>query len=73
MDKGDRELTLRPRGRRRSCAPTSSTARARAAAREALYFAPMFRYAKGQRGRYREHWQFGVESLARTIPPSTPR
>ena len=32
------------------------------------YFAPMFRYAKGQRGRYREHWQFGVESLGSDDP-----
>ena len=32
------------------------------------YFAPMFRYARAQRGRYREHWQFGVESLGSDDP-----
>ena len=32
------------------------------------YFAPMFRYAKGQKGRYREHWQFGAESLGSDDP-----
>ena len=28
----------------------------------------MFRYASAQRGRYREHWQFGVESLGSDDP-----
>ena len=28
----------------------------------------MFRYARAQRGRYREHWQFGVESLGSDDP-----
>ncbi len=32
------------------------------------YVAPMFRYARAQRGRYREHWQFGVESLGSDDP-----
>ena len=32
------------------------------------YLAPMFRYARAQRGRYREHWQFGVESLGSDDP-----
>ena len=32
------------------------------------YVAPMFRYARAQRGRYREHWQFGVESLGLRRP-----
>jgi histidyl-tRNA synthetase len=63
-DKGDRELTLRPEG----TAPVVRAYLEHGLAREPQpvklwYMAPMFRYAKGQRGRYREHWQFGVESL----------
>jgi histidyl-tRNA synthetase len=32
------------------------------------YFAPMFRFARAQRGRYREHWQFGVEAVGSDDP-----
>jgi histidyl-tRNA synthetase len=68
-DKGDRRLTLRPEG----TAPVVRAYLEHGLAREAQpvklwYFAPMFRYAKGQRGRYREHWQFGVESLGSDDP-----
>ena len=68
-DKGDRELTLRPEG----TAPVVRAYLEHGLAREPQpvklwYFAPMFRYAKGQRGRYREHWQFGVESLGSDDP-----
>jgi histidyl-tRNA synthetase len=63
-DRGDRELTLRPEG----TAPVVRAYLEHGLAREPQpvklwYFTPMFRYAKGQKGRYREHWQFGVESL----------
>ena len=68
-DKGDRELTLRPEG----TAPVVRAYLEHGLAREPQpvklwYFTPMFRYAQGQRGRYREHWQFGVESLGSDDP-----
>ena len=68
-DKGERELTLRPEG----TAPVVRAYLEHGLAREPQpvklwYFAPMFRYAKGQKGRYREHWQFGAESLGSDDP-----
>jgi histidyl-tRNA synthetase len=68
-DRGDRELTLRPEG----TAPVVRAYLEHGLAREPQpvklwYVAPMFRYARAQRGRYREHWQFGVESLGSEDP-----
>lgn len=68
-DRGGRELTLRPEG----TAPVVRAYLQHGQAREPQpvklwYVAPMFRYARAQRGRYREHWQFGVESLGSDDP-----
>jgi histidyl-tRNA synthetase len=68
-DRGERELTLRPEG----TAPVVRAYLEHGLAREPQpvklwYVAPMFRYARAQRGRYREHWQFGVESLGSDDP-----
>jgi histidyl-tRNA synthetase len=68
-DRGDRQLTLRPEG----TAPVVRAYLEHGQAREPQpvklwYVAPMFRYARAQRGRYREHWQFGVESLGSDDP-----
>jgi histidyl-tRNA synthetase len=68
-DRGGRELTLRPEG----TAPVVRAYLENGQAREPQpvklwYLAPMFRYARAQRGRYREHWQFGVESLGSDDP-----
>ena len=68
-DRGGRELTLRPEG----TAPVVRAYLDNGPAREPQpvklwYAAPMFRYARAQRGRYREHWQFGVESLGSEDP-----
>jgi histidyl-tRNA synthetase len=68
-DRGGRELTLRPEG----TAPVVRAYLEGGQAREPQpvklwYVAPMFRYARAQRGRYREHWQFGVESLGSEDP-----
>ncbi len=68
-DRGERELTLRPEG----TAPVVRAYLEHGQAREPQpvklwYFCPMFRYAKGQKGRYREHWQFGAESLGSDDP-----
>jgi histidyl-tRNA synthetase len=68
-DRGGREVTLRPEG----TAPVVRAYLEHGLAREPQpvklwYVAPMFRYARAQRGRYREHWQFGVESLGSEDP-----
>ena len=60
-DKGDRLLALRPEG-------TASVVRAYVQHRplppwKVWYVAPNFRYERPQRGRYRQHWQLGVEVL----------
>ena len=39
-----------------------------AAAGEAWYLAPMFRYEAPQSGRYREHWQLGAEAIGSADP-----
>jgi histidyl-tRNA synthetase len=68
-DRGGRHLTLRPEG----TAPVVRAYLEHGQAREPQpvklwYLAAMFRYARAQRGRYREHWQFGVESLGSDDP-----
>lgn len=60
-DKGDRLLALRPEG-------TASVVRAYVQHRplppwKVWYVAPNFRYERPQKGRYRQHWQLGVEVL----------
>jgi histidyl-tRNA synthetase len=60
-DKGGRRLALRPEG-------TASVVRAFVQHRPPVpwkvwYLAPHFRYERPQKGRYRQHWQVGVEVL----------
>ena len=60
-DKGGRILALRPEG-------TASVVRAYVQHRptapwKVWYVAPNFRYERAQKGRYRQHWQVGVEVL----------
>ena len=60
-DKGGRTLALRPEG-------TASVVRAYVQHRptapwKVWYVAPNFRYERAQKGRYRQHWQLGVEVL----------
>ncbi len=60
-DKGGRRLALRPEG-------TASVVRAFVQHRPPVpwkvwYVAPHFRYERPQKGRYRQHWQVGVEVL----------
>jgi len=61
QDKGGRTLALRPEG-------TASVVRAYVQHRptapwKVWYVAPNFRYERAQKGRYRQHWQLGVEVL----------
>jgi histidyl-tRNA synthetase len=69
VDRGDRSLTLRPEG-------TAPIARAylqhglhREPQPQKLFtIAPMYRYARPQRGRYREHWHLSVEAIGSVDP-----
>jgi histidyl-tRNA synthetase len=69
VDRGGRSLTLRPEG-------TAPIARAyiqhglHSAAQPLKLFtiAPMYRYARPQRGRYREHWHLSVEAIGSQDP-----
>jgi histidyl-tRNA synthetase len=68
-DRGGRSLTLRPEG-------TAGVMRAylehglsrQAQPVKVWYCAPNFRYAAVQRGRFREHYQFGVEAIGSDDP-----
>jgi histidyl-tRNA synthetase len=68
-DRGGRSLTLRPEG-------TAPIARAylqhglhREPQPQKLFtVVPMYRYARPQRGRYREHWHLSVEAIGSTDP-----
>jgi histidyl-tRNA synthetase len=60
-DKGGRPMALRPEG-------TAPVVRAYVQHRptppwKVWYVAPLFRYERPQKGRYRQHWQLGVEAL----------
>jgi histidyl-tRNA synthetase len=60
-DKGGRRLALRPEG-------TAAVVRAFVQHHPPIpwkvwYLAPHFRYERPQKGRYRQHWQVGVEAL----------
>jgi len=68
-DRGDRSLTLRPEG-------TAPIARAyvehglfqESQPVKAYAIAPMYRYARPGRGRYREHWQLSLEAIGSADP-----
>jgi histidyl-tRNA synthetase len=69
VDRGERSLTLRPEG-------TAPIARAylehglhREPQPQKLFtIVPMYRYARPQRGRYREHWHLSVEAIGSDDP-----
>ncbi len=66
FDKGERHLALRPEG-------TAGTVRAFVEHRpptpwKVWYLAPNFRYERPQEGRYRQHFQLGVEALGSDDP-----
>ena len=70
MDRGDRSLTLRPEG-------TAAVVRAylenglaqnNPGVTKLWYYAPMFRYERKQKGRFRQHVQYGCEVLGSPGP-----
>jgi histidyl-tRNA synthetase len=65
-DRGDRRLALRPEG-------TAPVVRAYVQHKKhgpwkVWYLAPLFRYERQQKGRYRQHWQLGIETLGLDDP-----
>ena len=69
VDRGDRSLTLRPEG----TAPIARAylehgLRSQAQPQKLFTIAPMYRYARPQRGRYREHWHLSVEAIGSADP-----
>src|SRR6266508_2999131 len=69
LDRGQRSLTLRPEG-------TAPIARAYlqhglhhdSQPQKLFTIVPMYRYARPQRGRYREHWHLSVEAIGSADP-----
>src|SRR4051795_2270881 len=69
VDRGDRSLTLRPEG----TAPIARAYVEHGLAQEpqpvkAYAIAPMYRYSRPGRGRYREHWQLPLEVIGSADP-----
>ena len=63
-DRGERSLTLRPEGTAQVCRAYIEHGLQREPQPVKTWMvAPMFRYAKPQKGRYREFWQLSVEAI----------
>ena len=68
-DRSDRSLTLRPEGTAPICRAYLTHGLQQEPQPQKLYtIAPMYRYGRPGRGRYREHWQLSVEALGSDDP-----
>jgi histidyl-tRNA synthetase len=68
-DRGGRSLTLRPEGTAPICRAYLQHGLHREPQPQKLYtIAPMWRYDRPQKGRYREHWQLSVEAIGSDDP-----
>lgn len=68
-DKGGRDLSLRPEGTAPLLRCYNEWSQERQKLHSKLfYIGPMFRYDRPQAGRYRQHTQFGVESIGAKEP-----
>jgi len=68
-DRGGRSLTMRPEGTAPICRAYVEHGLHREPQPQKLYtIAPMWRYDRPQRGRYREHWQLSVEAIGSAGP-----
>ena len=68
-DKGGRSLTLRPEGTAPICRAYVEHGMHKLPQPVKLwYYCPMFRYERPQAGRYREHYQLGVEAIGSADP-----
>ncbi|MCL1991069.1 MAG: histidine--tRNA ligase [Defluviitaleaceae bacterium] len=68
-DRGGRGITLRPEGTAgvvRSFIENKSYVKS--GTQKMFYMGPMFRYERQQKGRYRQHMQFGVEAFGSDSP-----
>jgi histidyl-tRNA synthetase len=68
-DRGGRSLTLRPEGTAPICRAYIQHGLHREPQPQKLYtIAPMWRYDRPQKGRFREHWQLSVEAIGTDDP-----
>ena len=68
-DRSDRSLTLRPEGTAPICRAYLTGGLQQEPQPQKLYtIAPMYRYGRPGKGRYREHWQLSVEALGSDDP-----
>jgi histidyl-tRNA synthetase len=68
-DRGGRSVTLRPEGTAPICrAYVEHGLHREPQPVKAYTLAPMYRYSRPQRGRYREHWQLSVEAIGSADP-----
>ena len=68
-DRGGRSLTLRPEGTAPICRAYVEHGLHREPQPQKLYtIAPMWRFDRPQKGRYREHWQLSVEAIGSDDP-----
>jgi histidyl-tRNA synthetase len=68
-DRGERSLTLRPEATAPICRAYVQHGMQQAPQPVKLYtIAPMYRYDRPQKGRYREHWQLSLESIGSADP-----
>jgi histidyl-tRNA synthetase len=68
-DRKGRSLTLRPEGTAGAVRAYVEHAMGRGGrVTKLFYFCPMFRYERPQAGRYRQFWQWGLESLGSLSP-----
>jgi histidyl-tRNA synthetase len=69
VDRGGRSLTLRPEGTAPICRAYLEHGLHREPQPQKLYtIAPMWRYDRPQKGRYREHWQLSAEAIGSDDP-----
>ncbi len=68
-DRSDRSLTLRPEGTAPICRAYLSNGLQQEPQPQKLFtIAPMYRYGRPGKGRYREHWQLSVEAIGSDDP-----
>jgi histidyl-tRNA synthetase len=70
LDKGGRELALRPEFTAQIMRFYENELRERPKPLKLYYFGNCFRYEEPQKGRYREFWQFGAEIVGGNPPTS---
>jgi histidyl-tRNA synthetase len=68
LDKGNRSLTLRPEGTAPVIRAFLEKGLEHSLPKKYFYIAPMFRYERSQKGRYRQHHQFGAEAFGIASP-----